>query len=158
IESSLVEEAVAWRHDLHANPELGFQEERTSALIAGLLDSWGLRVTRGLAGTGVVGTLGDGSGPVIGIRADIDALPIVEETGLVYASRIAGRMHACGHDGHTSILLLAARLAARHGSKRGTTHFIFQPAEENDGEAPVMVQQGLFGRGPCDALYALHNW
>ena len=158
IDAGLIEEAVAWRHDLHANPELGFQETRTSALIAQLLSGWGLKVTTGLAKTGVVGTLGDGGGPRIGIRADIDALPIVEETGLPYASHATGRMHACGHDGHTAILLLAARLAAQSWQGRGTVHFLFQPAEENDGGARAMIADGLFDRAPCDAVYALHNW
>lgn len=157
IETGLVDEAVAWRRDLHAHPELGFQEKRTSAMIAGLLEGWGLRVTTGFGGTGVVATLGDGGGRSVGIRADIDALPITEETGLAYGSRSPGTMHACGHDGHTSILLLAARLAARQ-PRKGTVHFIFQPAEENDGGARVMVQDGLFDRAPCDAVYALHNW
>lgn len=156
--ADLITEAVAWRQDLHAHPELGFQEERTGEMIAGLLASWGLRVTRGLGRTGIVGTLGDGSGPSVGIRADIDALPITEETGLPYASRHPGRMHACGHDGHTAILLLAARRAAAAGPGRGTVQFIFQPAEENDGGGRAMVEDGLFDRAPCDTVYALHNW
>ncbi|MFE3839000.1 amidohydrolase [Pseudogemmobacter sonorensis] len=161
IPESHLAEARAWRHDFHRHPELGFQETRTSGLIAGLLEGWGLRVQRGIARTGVIGTLGDGSGPRLGIRADIDALPITEETGLPHASVHPGVMHACGHDGHAATLLLAARLAAEafaQGEGRGTVHFIFQPAEENDGGARVMVEEGLFDRAPCDRIFALHNW
>lgn len=158
IPSALIDEAVAWRRDLHAHPELGFEEAWTSDFIARRLADWGLRVTTGLGRTGVVGTLGDGSGPRIGIRADIDALPITEETGAAYASRTPGKMHACGHDGHTAILLLAARLAAKGFAGRGTVQFIFQPAEENEGGAREMVADGLFERAPCEAVYALHNW
>jgi hippurate hydrolase len=158
IPSRLIDEAVAWRQDLHAHPELGFQETRTSEMIARLLSGWGLRVTTGIARTGVIGTLGDGGGPRIGIRADIDALPITEETGLAHASRFPGRMHACGHDGHTTMLLLAARLAAETWRGRGTVHFLFQPAEESEGGGRVMVEEGLFDRAPSDAVYALHNW
>lgn len=152
-----IEEAVAWRHDFHAHPELGFQEERTGETIARLLAGWGMSVSR-MARTGVVATLGDGSGPRIGIRADIDALPIEEETGLAYASRAPGRMHACGHDGHAAILLLAARRAAASWKGGGTVHFLFQPAEENDGGARAMIEEGLFDKAPCDAVYACHNW
>jgi amidohydrolase len=158
IAPDLLTEAVAWRHDLHAHPELGFAEVRTSAMIARLLAGWGLRVTTGIGRTGVVGTLGDGSGPALAIRADIDALPIAEETGLAYASTAPGRMHACGHDGHTAILLLAARLAASSWQGGGTVHFVFQPAEENEGGGRAMVEDGLFERAPADAVYALHNW
>ena len=158
IAPDLLTEAVAWRHDLHAHPELGFAEVRTSAMIARLLAGWGLRVTTGIGRTGVVGTLGDGSGPALAIRADIDALPIAEETGLAYASTAPGRMHACGHDGHTAILLLAARLAASSWQGGGTVHFVFQPAEESEGGGRAMVEDGLFERAPADAIYALHNW
>ncbi len=158
IAPDLLAEAVAWRRDLHAHPELGFAEVRTSAMIARLLAGWGLRVTTGLGRTGVVGALGDGSGPALALRADIDALPIVEETGLPYASTAPGRMHACGHDGHTAVLLLAARLAAAAWRGRGTVHFVFQPAEENEGGGRAMVEDGLFDRAPADAVYALHNW
>lgn len=158
IAPDLLTEAVAWRHDLHAHPELGFAEVRTSAMIARLLAGWGLRVTTGIGRTGVVGTLGDGSGPALAIRADIDALPIAEETGLAYASTAPGRMHACGHDGHAAILLLAARLAASSWQGGGTVHFVFQPAEESEGGGRAMVEDGLFERAPADAIYALHNW
>jgi amidohydrolase len=142
-------EARAWRHDFHRHPELGFKESRTSAIIAQLLESWGLRVPRGITGTGVIGTLGDGSGPSIGIRAVIDALPIAGKSALPYALATPGVMHACGHDGHTAALLLTARLAAEaraRGGIRRTVHFIFRTAEENDGGAKVLIEEGLLDR------------
>lgn len=157
-DSTHIDEAVAWRHDLHRHPEIAFDETRTSAMIAGLLGGWGWHVNEGLAKTGIVATLGDGSGPSIGLRADIDALPIVEATGLDYASTIPGMMHACGHDGHTAMLLLAARQIAADGVKGGTVQLIFQPAEEAEGGAQVMIEDGLFDRFPCDAVYGIHNW
>ncbi|MCY1318651.1 Hippurate hydrolase [compost metagenome] len=151
-------ELVAIRHDLHAHPELGLEEKRTSAFIAKHLESLGYEVTTGLAQTGVVGTLRNGaSGRSIGIRADIDALPILEETGLDYASKTAGLMHACGHDGHTTMLLGAARALAERRNFDGTIHLIFQPAEENFGGAKIMMDEGLFEQFPCDAVFALHN-
>jgi len=151
-------ELVAIRHDLHAHPELGLEERRTSAFIAKHLESLGYEVTTGLAQTGVVGTLRNGtSGRSIGIRADIDALPILEETGLDYASKTAGLMHACGHDGHTTMLLGAARALAERRNFDGTIHLIFQPAEENFGGAKIMMDEGLFEQFPCDAVFALHN-
>lgn len=152
-----VVQAINWRRDLHRHPELGFQETRTSALIASLLAGWGYTVTTGAGKTGVVATLGDGSGPKLGLRADIDALPIQETTGLEWASCTDGVMHACGHDGHTAMLLLAARHLAQCGAN-GSLRLIFQPAEENDGGAKEMIDDGLFERFPCDAVYALHNW
>ncbi len=154
---SILADVVAWRHDLHAHPELGFEEKRTAAFIAEQLTSFGLEVHTGLAGTGVVGVLRNGNGPAIGMRADIDALPIQEATGLPYASRNPGRMHACGHDGHTAMLLAAARILAER-KPRGTFVFIFQPAEENEGGGRVMVEEGLFNRFPVDAVYGAHNW
>ena len=154
----ILPDVVEWRHDLHAHPELAFEEKRTSAFIAERLTSFGLDVHTGLAGTGVVGVLRIGEGPSIGMRADIDALPIVEATGLPYASKHAGRMHACGHDGHTAMLLGAARVLAETKPKNGTFVFIFQPAEESEGGARVMVEQGLFARFPVDAVYGAHNW
>ena len=157
-DSTHIDEAVAWRHDLHRHPEIAFDETRTSAMIARLLGGWGWHVNEGLAKTGIVATLGDGSGPSIGLRADIDALPIVEATGLDYASTIPGMMHACGHDGHTAMLLLAARQIAADGVKGGTVQLIFQPAEEAEGGAQVMIEDGLFDRFPCDAVYGIHNW
>ncbi|GAB5432305.1 MAG: M20 aminoacylase family protein [Epibacterium sp.] len=152
-----IEEAIALRHDLHRHPELGFEEHRTSEIIAGLLHGWGWRVHRGLAGTGVVAQMGQGE-PVIGLRADIDALPIEEATGLAYASGTPGKMHACGHDGHTAMLLLAARKIAEEGVATGTLTLIFQPAEENDGGARVIIEQGLFREFPVDQVYGIHNW
>jgi hippurate hydrolase len=149
---------IAFRHDLHAHPELGLEETRTSDVIARELDALGYTVTRGLARTGIVATLTNGtSRRSIGIRADIDALPIVEETGLPHASRTPGLMHACGHDGHTTMLLGAARALAARRNFDGTVHLIFQPAEENHGGAKIMVEEGLFDRFPCDAVFALHN-
>jgi hippurate hydrolase len=148
---------VAIRHDLHAHPEIGLEEKRTSALVASLLAAWGWQVETGLGGTGVVGTLSRGTGRrSIGLRADMDALPIPEETGLPYASRIPGVMHACGHDGHTAMLLAAARALASSRTFDGTVHLIFQPAEENHGGGRLMMEDGLFSRFPCDAVFGLH--
>ena len=155
---SLAPEFVAVRRDIHAHPELAFEERRTSDLVAERLAAWGYQVHRGLAGTGVVATMRKGNGQrTLGIRADMDALPIHEETGLDYASRHAGKMHACGHDGHTAMLLCAARYLAESGSFNGTLHLIFQPAEENEGGALRMIDDGLFKLFPCDEVYALHN-
>ena len=152
-------EFVVLRRDLHQHPELAFAEERTSRIVASLLESWGYEVTRGLGGTGVVGTLRRGNGPrALGLRADMDALPIAEETGLPHASRTAGAMHACGHDGHTAILLAAARYLAVEGGFSGTLHLIFQPAEEIGQGARRLIADGLFDRFPCDAVFGLHNW
>ncbi len=151
-------EMVAIRRDLHAHPELGLEEVRTSDLVARHLESYGYTVTRGLAKTGVVATLTNGtSRRSIGIRADMDALPIQEETGLDYASTVPGKMHACGHDGHTAMLLGAAKTIAERRNFDGTVHLIFQPAEENFGGAKIMVEEGLFDKFPCDAVFALHN-
>lgn len=147
-----------WRHDLHTHPELAFEEHRTAAFIARELTAMGLEVHQGLAGTGVVGILRNGDGPSIGLRADIDALPVQEATGLPFASQTPGRMHACGHDGHTTMLLGAARHMAAHPPGAGTVVFIFQPAEENEGGARVMVEEGLFDRFPVSQVFALHNW
>ncbi|QEL55530.1 M20 aminoacylase family protein [Chromobacterium paludis] len=151
-------EFIAIRHAIHAHPELGFEEESTSQLVAEALRGWGYDVTAGLGGTGVVGQLRCGKGARrLGIRADMDALPIHEETGLPYASRLPGKMHACGHDGHTAILLAAARYLAETRRFHGTLNLIFQPAEEGLGGAERMLAEGLFDRFPCDAVYALHN-
>lgn len=157
--SDEIAETISWRHHLHRNPELAFEEQETSAFVARMLDSFGLKVTTGLAGTGVVGTLSRGtSGRSIGIRADMDALPIEELGQVPYKSLSPGKMHACGHDGHVAMLLAAARTCAQSGRFDGTVHFIFQPAEENEGGARRMVEDGLFTKFPCDAVYALHNW
>lgn len=146
------------RRQIHAHPELGFEEQRTSELVAARLREWGYQVTSGVGKTGVVGQLRVGDGPrSLGIRADMDALPIQEATGLSYASLHAGKMHACGHDGHTAILLAAAHYLARSRNFNGTLNLIFQPAEEGLGGALGMLEDGLFQRFPCDAVFALHN-
>ncbi|MBB3002957.1 M20 aminoacylase family protein [Paraburkholderia tropica] len=151
-------EMIALRHAIHAHPELGYEEFVTGDLVAQRLAEWGYEVHRGLGGTGVVGTLKAGDGTRrLGLRADMDALPIHEATGLDYASRIPGKMHACGHDGHTAMLLAAARHLAQSGSFNGTLHLIFQPAEEGLGGAKRMLDEGLFERFPCDAVFAMHN-
>ncbi|WP_349434792.1 M20 aminoacylase family protein [Pararhizobium sp. A13] len=157
--AAYLDEIVALRHDLHQYPELAFQERRTSKLIASHLSSWGYEVTAGIAGTGLVATLKRGNGERrIGIRADMDALPIEEATELAYASNNPGVMHACGHDGHTTILLTAARYLAESGTFNGTLHLIFQPAEEIGAGARKMISEGLFERFPVDAVFGLHNW
>ncbi|MGO4156659.1 M20 aminoacylase family protein [Cupriavidus sp. YAF13] len=148
---------VALRHRIHSHPELGFEEFVTSDLVAECLQAWGYAVHRGLGGTGVVGTLRNGEGRALGLRADMDALPIQEATGLPYASKLDGKMHACGHDGHTATLLTAARYLAEHKPFKGTLHLIFQPAEEGMGGAREMMNDGLFTLFPCDAVFALHN-
>ncbi len=152
------DDLTAIRRDFHMHPEIGFQEHRTSARVAELLESWGVTVTRGVGGTGVVGVL-DGARPgrTIGLRADMDALPMAEETNLPFASRNPGVFHGCGHDGHTTMLLGAARYLAAHRDFAGRAVFIFQPAEEGLGGARAMLADGLFDRFPCDELYGLHN-
>ena len=152
-------EFTAIRRDIHAHPELGLEERRTAALVAEKLRGWGVAVAQGVGGTGVVGTV-TGRQPgqrAIGLRADMDALAIHEQTGLPYASTEPGKMHACGHDGHTTMLLGAARYLAEHPDFGGTVHLIFQPAEEGRGGAHAMLADGLFDRFPCDAIYGLHN-
>jgi len=149
---------TALRRDIHQHPEIGFQEFRTSDLVAERLERWGYAVTRGLGGTGVVGQLKRGDGlRKLGLRADMDALPIHETTGLPYASSHAGLMHACGHDGHTAMLLAAAEHLASSATFDGTLNLIFQPAEESLGGARKMMEDGLFERFPCDAIFAMHN-
>ena len=153
-----VGEFIQLRRDIHSEPELAFDEHRTSALVAAKLEAWGYEVTRGLGGTGVVGQLKRGSGARrLGLRADMDALPIDETTGAAWASRRSGVMHACGHDGHTAMLLAAARRIADQGQFDGTLNLIFQPAEEGGGGALRMMADGLFERFPCDAIFAMHN-
>jgi hippurate hydrolase len=152
------QEFISIRHDIHAHPELGFAETRTAELVARKLADWGYEVTTGIGGTGVVGQLRRGASPrAIGLRADMDALPIQEATSLPYASTVAQTMHACGHDGHTAILLAAAHHLATRGSFDGTLNVIFQPAEEGLGGASKMIADGLFTRFPCDQVFALHN-
>ncbi|GGJ25875.1 M20 aminoacylase family protein [Neoroseomonas lacus] len=151
-------ELTATRRDIHAHPELGFQEQRTSEMVAQQLQAWGIEVHRGIAGTGLVGVLRNGSsGRSIGFRADMDCLPMEETNDFTYRSTNAGKMHACGHDGHTTMLLGAARYLAETKNFDGTVHFIFQPAEEGGGGGRVMVEEGLFDRFPCDAVYGMHN-
>lgn len=151
-------EFEAIRHDIHAHPELAFEERRTSKIVADLLAHWGIATDVGLATTGVVGTLTNGDGPVVGLRADMDALPIQEASALPYRSKHDGKMHACGHDGHTAMLLAAAQHLATTRGFRGTIRFIFQPAEEAAGGAKVMMEEGLFQRFPVDAVFGMHNW
>ncbi|CDM22930.1 N-acyl-L-amino acid amidohydrolase [Castellaniella defragrans 65Phen] len=154
-------EFIDLRRDIHGHPELSFGEHRTAELVASRLKSWGYEVECGLGGTGVVGRLRKGSGRrALGLRADMDALPIQEATGLPYASRNPGVMHACGHDGHTAMLLCAARVLAESGGFSGTLNLIFQPAEEygtDDSGAVRMMADGLFQKYPCDAIFAMHN-
>jgi amidohydrolase len=152
------DELTEWRRDIHAHPELCYQENRTSDLVANRLESFGVEVTRGIAQTGLVGTLKAGTGNrAIGLRADMDALPLHEKNEFAHRSRHDGRMHACGHDGHTTILLGAARYLATTRNFDGTVYFIFQPAEEGGGGGRVMVEEGLFERFPVEAVYGLHN-
>ncbi len=147
------------RRDIHAHPELCFQEERTSEMIARTLAAWGIEVHRGLGKTGVVGVIQGRPGPrSIGLRADIDALPMTEHNQFAHASRYAGRMHACGHDGHTAMLLSAAQHLAATRDFDGKVILVFQPAEEGGGGAREMIQDGLFERFPMDAIFGMHNW
>jgi len=154
------DEMTAWRHDLHAHPELGFEEHRTSNVVAAKLESFGIEVHRGLAGTGVVGVLKAGtSDRAIGLRADMDALPILErgQGFRPHKSTNDGVMHACGHDGHTTMLLGAAKYLAETRNFDGTVHFIFQPAEEGKGGGDRMVKEGLFDQFPCETVWGMHN-
>lgn len=157
--SDLIDPLVAFRRDIHAHPELGFREHRTAGRIAEQLRALGLEVHEGIGRTGVVGMLRNGaSSRSIGLRADMDALPIDEQTNLPYASRTPGQFHGCGHDGHVAMLLGAAQHLARTRRFDGTVNFFFQPAEEGHGGAREMVREGLFERFPCDRVFALHNW
>jgi hippurate hydrolase len=153
------DEMTAWRHDFHMHPELAFEEHRTAAIVAEKLKAFGVdEVVTGLGRTGVVGVIRGRPGKgAVGLRADMDALPIHEETGVPYASRTPGKMHACGHDGHTTMLLGAAKYLAETRNFDGTVHVIFQPAEENYGGAKVMMDDGLFEKFPCDEVYGIHN-
>lgn len=148
----------AWRRDIHAHPETAFEEHRTAQLVADKLREFGLEVETGIAGTGVVGTLTRGRGNrAIGLRADLDALPIVEQNTFDHVSKHPGRMHACGHDGHTTMLLGAARYLAEAGDFEGTVNFIFQPAEENEGGGRAMIEAGLFDKYPVESVFGMHN-
>jgi amidohydrolase len=149
---------TAIRHDIHAHPELGMEEHRTADLVASKLEEWGIEVHRGVGKTGVVGVLRNGDGNrAIGLRADMDALPMQEQTGLPFSSTVPGKMHACGHDGHTTMLLGAAKYLAETRNFSGVVHLIFQPGEEGCGGAQAMLGDGLFDRFPCDAIYGMHN-
>ena len=157
--AAYVPEMEAVRHDLHAHPEIAYEEHRTAKVIADLLKKWGYEVTTGLGKTGVVGRLKVGNGKKsIGLRADFDALPITEMTNLEYSSCHEGKMHACGHDGHTTMLLTAARYFAETKNFNGTLNLIFQPAEEGFAGAKAMIDDGLFEKFPCDAVFGMHNW
>jgi amidohydrolase len=161
IESILADAAAiaALRRDIHAHPELCFEEERTSDLIAKALTDWGIPVHRGLGTTGVVGIVKSGTSPrAVGLRADIDALPMTEHNRFAHASTHAGKMHACGHDGHTAMLLAAAKHMSRQRDFDGTVYLIFQPAEEGGGGAREMIKDGLFDRFPMEAIFGAHNW
>ena len=150
---------AALRRDLHAHPELSFEEARTSDLVAARLTEWGIPVHRGLGRTGVVGTIRKGTSPrAVGLRADMDALPVPEANTFAHASRHPGKMHACGHDGHTAMLLAAAHHLARHGNFDGAVHVIFQPAEERGAGAREMIRDGLFEQFPMEAVFGMHNW
>ena len=156
--SARKEDLARWRQDLHAHPELGFEEHRTAEIVAGKLESFGIQVHRGIGGTGVVGVLRVGNETAsVGLRADMDALPILEENDFDHRSTHDGRMHACGHDGHTTMLLGAAEYLARTRNFRGQVNFIFQPAEEGIGGARAMIADGLFRDFPCDRIFAMHN-
>ena len=152
------ESLTTWRRHLHSHPEIAFQEFATSDFVAARLTEFGMEVHRGLAGTGVVGTLRRGDGGALGLRADMDALPISEANHFDHASQIGGRMHACGHDGHTVMLLGAARYLAQSGNFRGTVHFVFQPAEEGEAGGRRMIEEGLFDLFPVDRIFGMHNW
>ncbi len=160
--AAYADELTAWRRDLHEHPELGFEEVRTSKIVAEKLQSFGVdEVVTGIAKTGVVGIIhgnGKSGGRAIGLRADMDALPILEETGLPYASKTPGKMHACGHDGHTTMLLGAARYLAETRNFDGTVYVMFQPAEEGLGGGREMVKEGLFNRYPMERVFGMHNW
>jgi len=157
--AALEEEMTAWRRDFHMHPELAYQETRTAGIVAEKLESWGIEVKRGVGKTGVVGVIhGNGDGPSMGLRADMDALPIDEANDTAWKSQNAGVMHACGHDGHTTMLLGAAKYLAETRNFAGTVNVIFQPAEEGYAGAQAMIDDGLFEDFPCDQVYGLHNW
>ncbi|OEY67478.1 M20 aminoacylase family protein [Marinobacter sp. X15-166B] len=158
ISQELLADVTEWRKLIHSQPELGFNEFKTSAFIVQKLESFGIDVHKGLGGTGVVGTLRNGEGPTIGLRADMDALPIEEQNNFAHKSTHANCMHACGHDGHTSIMLGVAKHLSENRNFNGTVHFIFQPAEEMLGGAKEMIDDGLFEKFPMDEVYGLHNW
>ncbi|MFC5610050.1 M20 aminoacylase family protein [Variovorax soli] len=159
---SLVEQApgiAALRREIHAHPELCYEEVRTADLVAAKLTEWGIPIHRGMGTTGVVGIVKNGTSPrAVGLRADMDALPVTELNTFAHASKIHGKMHACGHDGHTAMLLAAAQHLARHRNFDGTVYLIFQPAEEGGGGAREMIKDGLFDKFPMEAVFGMHNW
>ncbi len=157
---AFAQELTDWRRDIHRHPELGYKETRTSGLVAERLEAFGIEVHRGLGGTGVVGVLHGslGDGPSVGLRADMDALPMDEAGVAEHRSTVDGVFHGCGHDGHTTMLLGAARSLAASRAFKGTVNFIFQPAEEGLAGARAMMEDGLFDRFPCDEVYGMHNW
>src|SRR5690349_10213318 len=159
---SLVTQAAgiaAVRRDLHAHPELCFEEVRTADVVAGKLTEWGIPIHRGLGTTGVVGIVKNGSSPrAVGLRADIDALPMTEHNTFAHASRHPGKMHACGHDGHTAMLLAAAQHLSKQRNFDGTVYLVFQPAEEGGGAARELIRDGLFDKFPMEAIFGAHNW
>jgi amidohydrolase len=158
IKKELIATMRSWRHAMHACPEAAFEEVSTARLVASVLRENGISVHEGIGGTGVVGSLARGPGPSIGLRADMDALPISEMNEFAHKSRNEGRMHACGHDGHTAMLLGAAVALSQCDEWQGTVNFIFQPAEESGGGGKKMVDAGLFERFPCDRVFGMHNW
>ena len=162
---NIIPEVMTWRHELHAHPELGYEEKWTSDFIVTKLESFGIEVHKGLGKTGVVGILkglkanqGGGGNKAIGLRADIDALPMTEENNFSYKSKFDGCMHACGHDGHTAMLLGAAKILSLNNDFDGTVYFIFQPAEEGGGGGLAMIEDGLFEQFPMDSVWGMHNW
>ena len=162
---NIIPEVMTWRHELHAHPELGYEEKWTSDFIVTKLESFGIEVHKGLGKTGVVGVLkglkanqGGGGNKAIGLRADIDALPMTEENNFSYKSKFDGCMHACGHDGHTAMLLGAAKILSLNNDFDGTVYFIFQPAEEGGGGGLAMIEDGLFEQFPMDSVWGMHNW
>ncbi len=158
IDKNLVADMTKWRHTLHACPEMAFEEVSTAKLVATVMRANGITVQEGVGRTGVVGTLTRGDGPKIGLRADMDALPLLEKNAFAHKSQHDGKMHACGHDGHTAMLLGAAVALSQNKEWQGTINFIFQPAEEAAGGGRAMVEDGLFERFPCDTVFGLHNW
>lgn len=158
LDKNLIADMIKWRHTFHAAPELAFEELSTAKLVASVLREHGIAVEEGVGRTGVVGTLKRGDGPKIGLRADMDALPLSEKNDFAHKSRHEGKMHACGHDGHTAMLLGAAVALSKNTDWAGTINFIFQPAEEAAGGGRVMIEDGLFERFPCDMVFGMHNW
>ncbi|MBC7490766.1 MAG: amidohydrolase [Glaciimonas sp.] len=158
LDKNLITRMTNWRHTMHADPEMAFEEVSTAKLVASVLLAHDITVHEGIGRTGVVGTLTRGEGARIGLRADMDALPLLEKNVFPHKSRLNGKMHACGHDGHTAMLLGAAITLSQDSAWRGTVNFIFQPAEESAGGGRAMVEDGLFERFPCDMVFGMHNW